>query len=86
MQATRSKSEMLAHLRTLLTDVFRLRTQGAAYAKLAQAQGCADGYMRSMMDVGLVTERELLTFIAEQRRIVDGPATEELSIESVQAA
>jgi hypothetical protein len=86
MQATRSKAEMLAHLRSLLTDVFRLRTQGAAYAKLARAQGCADGYMRAMIDAGLATQRDLLIFVAEQRRIIDGPATEELDIESFQAA
>jgi len=86
MQATRCKAEMLAQLRTLLTDVFRLRTQGGAYAKLARSQGYADGYMRSILDAGLASEQELLTFVSDVRRIVDGPATEELAIESVQAA
>jgi hypothetical protein len=86
MQATRYRAEMLAHLRTLLTEVFRLRTQGAAHAKLARAQGYADGYMRSMMDAGLATQRDLLALVTEQRRIVDGPATEELDVESFQAA
>ena len=86
MQATRSKAEMLVQLRAFLADVFRLRTQGAAYAKLARAQGYVDGYMRSMVDVGLVTQRELLTIVAQQREVVDGPATRDVTIESVQAA
>jgi hypothetical protein len=86
MQAHRSKPEMLAQLRALLADVFRLRTQGAAYAKLAYAQGCADGYMRSMMDAGTVNQRELLAFVAQQREMADGPATREVATESVQAA
>lgn len=86
MQATRSKPEMLATLRELLAEIFRLRTQGAAYAKLAYAQGCADGYMRSMLDTGMVNQRELLAFVTQQREIADGPATRETSVESVQAA
>lgn len=86
MQATRSKAEMLVQLRAFLADVFRLRTQGAAYAKLARAQGYADGYMRSMVDAGLVNQRELLTIVAQQREVVDGPATREVNVESVQAA
>ena len=86
MQATRSKAEMLVQLRAFLADVFRLRTQGAAYAKLARAQGYVDGYMRSMADAGLVNQRELLTIVAQQREVVDGPATRDVSIESIQAA
>jgi hypothetical protein len=86
MQATRSKAEMLAQLRVLLGDVFRMRTQGSAYAKLAYAQGCADGYMRSMVDAGLVNQRELLAFVAREREMVDGPSIREVEVESVQAA
>ncbi len=86
MQAPRSKSEMLAQLRPLLADVFRLRTQGGAYAKLAHAQGCADGYMRALLDGGIVSQRELLAFVAKQREAVDGPATREMGPQSVQAA
>lgn len=86
MQATRSKAEMLVQLRALLADVFRLRNQGAVYAKLARAQGYADGYMRSMVDAGLVNQRELLAIVAQQREVVDGPATRDVNVESVQAA
>jgi hypothetical protein len=38
------------------------------------------------MDAGLATQRDLLTLVTEQRRIVDGPATKELDVESFQAA
>ena len=86
MQAPRSKPDMLAKLRVLLADVFQLRSQGAAYAKLSYAQGCADGYMRAMVDAGMVNQRELLTFVTQQREIADGPATRETPMESVQAA
>jgi hypothetical protein len=72
---------MLQNLRTLLGDVFRLRSQGAAYAKVARAQGYADGYMRMLMDARLVDQRELLRLIAEERCVVDGPATTEVEDE-----
>jgi hypothetical protein len=86
MIATHTKSEMLANLRSMLTDVFRLRNQGASYANLARAQGYIDGYMRSIIDAGLANERELLVLVAEQRQVVDGPATKELTSETILAA
>lgn len=76
MSSPLPKSEMLQTLRSLLGDVFRLRNQGAAYAKLARAQGYVDGYMRLLLDAKLVDQRELLSLIAEERCTVDGPATE----------
>jgi hypothetical protein len=86
MQATRSKVEMLAQLRTLLADVFRLRTQGGAHAKLAYAQGYADGYMRCLAEAGLLNQRELLAVVAQQREVADGPAMRDIVTETVQAA
>ena len=80
------KNEMLAKLRSMLTDVFRLRNQGATYANLARAQGYADGYMRSIMDSGIANEHEILALVANQRRIVDGPATKEMTSETILAA
>ncbi|MGC4065803.1 MAG: hypothetical protein QM784_14370 [Polyangiaceae bacterium] len=78
MSSSLPKSEMLQNLRTLLGDVFRLRNQGAAYAKVARAQGYVDGYMRMLMDAKLADQRELLRLIAEERCVVDGPATAEV--------
>ena len=75
MSSPLPKSEMLQTLRSLLGDVFRLRNQGAAYAKIARAQGYVDGYMRMLLDAKLVDQRELLRLIAGERTAVDGPAT-----------
>lgn len=86
MSAPQLKAEMLAQLRLLLADVFRLRTEGGAYAKLAQAQGYADGYIRALMDAGFMTQGDMLELVAKQRQVAEGPATQELTVESVQAA
>jgi hypothetical protein len=75
MSSSLPKSEMLQTLRTLLGDVFRLRNQGAAYAKITRAQGYVDGYMRVLLDAKIVDQRELLRLVADERCTVDGPAT-----------
>ena len=62
-----------AELRGLLRDLFRVRFEGGAYSKLAMAQGYADGYMRMMNDLGLATDAELLSVIAEVRRGGEAP-------------
>lgn len=80
------KDSMIRTLRGLLQDTFRLRHEGAAYAKLTHAQGFADGYMKVLVDSGMVTEPELLEIIAQVRRGVDGPATRVMSAETSQAA
>lgn len=72
----RSKATMLDNLRTMLRDVFRLRRDGAAYARLSRAHGYVDGYMRALMESGLATQKELLEVVAAERVRVDGPATE----------
>ena len=81
-----TKSEMLTNLRSMLMDVFRMRNQGASYANLARAQGCVNGYMRSAIDAGIASQRELLALVADQRRIADGPATRELESDTILAA
>jgi hypothetical protein len=70
-----SKAELLNNLRALLRDVFRLRREGGAYAKLARAHGYVDGYMRVLMESGTATQKELLALVAAERAAVDGPAT-----------
>jgi hypothetical protein len=75
MMSQASKSEMLQKLRMYLREAFRLRNQGAAYAKIARAQGYADGYMRMLLDARIVEQRELLGLIGEERSSIDGPAT-----------
>jgi hypothetical protein len=73
-----TKSEMLDNLRVMLRDVFQLRTNGAAYARLARAHGYIDGYMRVLLETGLADRRELLTLVAAERERVSGPGTREL--------
>lgn len=69
------KHALLERARTLVADLTRVRFEGAAYAKLARAHGYADGYMRALLDAGLVEQRELLVAIGEEKHRV---ATEAL--------
>ncbi|MFK8000491.1 MAG: hypothetical protein AB8H86_12905 [Polyangiales bacterium] len=55
-------------LKDLLREVLKARFDGAAYAKLARAHGYADGYMRAMLDSGLMGQKELLKLVGEERR------------------
>lgn len=79
MPTKTSKSEMLETLRAMLRDVFRLRMDGVAYARLARAHGYVDGYMRVLLETGIADKSELLEIVAEERNRVDGPATSVLS-------
>lgn len=79
------KDRMIKTLRGLLRDTCNLRNQGAPYAKLAHCQGYADGYMRVMIDSGIIDSHELLELIRDVRRAVDGPATRVLSPEAATA-
>ncbi|MCC6216038.1 MAG: hypothetical protein IT376_14325 [Polyangiaceae bacterium] len=75
MPTTTPKAEMLDNLRAMLRDVFRLRTEGVTYARLARAHGYVDGYMRVLLEAGIADKRELLAIVAEERTTHDGPAT-----------
>ena len=75
-----AKEDLTGTLRALLFDVMKARFEGGAYAKLARANGYADGYMRAMMDAGLIDQRELLSLVtAERQRFVDGASTPSLT-------
>lgn len=69
-----TKAEMLDQVRALVADVTRARFEGGAYARLARAHGYADGYMRALLDAGLVSKAELLGAVGEARREVVGTA------------
>ncbi|MCA9599560.1 MAG: hypothetical protein KC776_39900 [Myxococcales bacterium] len=75
MSTTADKTQMLDNLRAMLRDVFRLRTDGVAYARLARAHGYVDGYMRVLLETGIADKTELLALVAEERELADGPAT-----------
>ncbi len=74
----RSKTEMLEELKAMLHDVFAARAQGASHPRMTHAQGFVDGYMRGMLETGLVTQKELLALVARERARVAGPATAEV--------
>lgn len=76
----KSKKQMLAELEVMLRDVFTARHEGALNPKIAHAQGCVDGYMKAMLAMGIVDDRELLAVVARQRKAVSGPATGEMGI------
>ncbi len=70
-----TRETMLKTLRGLLRDCIKLRNEGVGYAKLAHAQGYADGYMRLLVESGTLTTHELLELVRDVRRGVDGPET-----------
>jgi hypothetical protein len=62
------KPELLQVLRVLLSDVFTAQTTGASGQKLVRAFGYADGYMRALIEAGIVPRDELLELVAQERR------------------
>jgi hypothetical protein len=80
------RAELLGNLRAMLRDVFELRLQGVAYARMARAHGYVDGYMRVLLETGLAERRELLAMVSEERLRVMGPATRELAREATAVA
>jgi hypothetical protein len=76
-----SKSAMLDNLRSMLNEVFKLRREGAAYARLARQHGYVDGYMRMLLEAGIATRSELLDVVATERVRADGPATAKVESE-----
>jgi hypothetical protein len=80
-----SKAEMFEELRAMLRDVFRLRSEGVAYARLSRAHGYVDGYMRGMLDQGVADKRELLALVSAVREASGGPATERLRADTAAA-
>ncbi len=67
-----AKEELKDTLRRLLRGVLEARFKGGNYGKLARAHGYADGYMRAMLDAGIVEQGELLKLVCtERQRFVD---------------
>lgn len=65
-----SKKILLETVRGLIADVTRARFAGGPYAKLARAHGYADGYMRALLDAGLVERSELIVAVGSERERV----------------
>jgi hypothetical protein len=64
---TMTRATLLNRVKELVADVTRARFAGGAYAKLARAHGYADGYMRALLDAGLVTRTELIEACGSER-------------------
>jgi hypothetical protein len=75
----KTKAEVIAELRTMLSDVFAAKASGEAYGRLARAHGYVDGYMRALLEVGFITKAELLEVVNAERERSSGPAMRPLS-------
>ncbi len=60
-------AQVEGNLRQMLQDLFKADSQGARRERLARAHGYADGYMKALVDLGLVTEKQLLQIVLEER-------------------
>jgi hypothetical protein len=61
--------ELKGTLRGLVRKTIETRFSGANYATLAQARGYADGYMRALLDAGLIDQKQLLELVNAERRL-----------------
>ena len=70
----RTKAEVLTDLQTMLRDVLAAKAAGANQGRIARAHGYVDGYMRALLDLDVVTKKELLEIVAAERERASGPA------------
>ena len=85
MNHVSSSAQMVATLRTLLLQALQLRSEGAGCLSLGRAQGCADGYLRGLLEAGVLSTQEALAIVREERTADAGPATK-IVTEDVSAA
>ena len=71
----KEKAQVVSELRSMLADVFNAKERGESYARLARAHGYVDGYMRALLELGVVTKDELLEVVHRERERSSGPAT-----------
>lgn len=82
----KSKAEVMAELRSMLADVFAAKASGEAYERLARAHGYVDGFMRALLDMGIVTKGELLALVnVERERSTGAKVPQELASTEVAA-
>ena len=55
-------------LRGLLREMIEVDGRGARGDKLARVHGYIDGYMRALVDLGIVSQKELLEIVLDERR------------------
>jgi len=62
-----AREELMVVVRDLVKDSMQVRFEGAAYAKQTRVHGYADGYMKALLDAGLVDRKDLLKLVTEER-------------------
>lgn len=86
MDNVSSKTEMVATLRTLIRRALELNGEGAGCLSLGRAQGYVDGYLRALVDAGILSSKEALGVVSAERVARSGPATQCLSADISAAA
>jgi len=59
--------ELMTTLKDLLGQVLDARFTGGTRSDLARVHGYADGYMRALLDAGLMDQKALLAAVSDQR-------------------
>lgn len=81
-----ARAEVIDSLRALLREHFNARYEGALHPRTSRMQGHVDGYMDALLKAGVVTQRELLALVAEERTRAAGPALGSVSPSRVATA
>jgi hypothetical protein len=63
----KDKTEIILEVRSMLADVFAAEASGEVYERLARAHGYVDGYMRALIELGVVGKDELLELVTLER-------------------
>jgi hypothetical protein len=63
----KDKIEVISEVRSMLADVFAAKASGEVYERLARAHGYVDGYMRALIELGVVGKDELLELVTLER-------------------
>jgi hypothetical protein len=81
MLKSKSKAELIDILRSLLRESFRLQSEGGSHARLSQAVGTIDGYVRALIETGVADHATLLAIVRDVRAESRGAATRTLEAE-----
>lgn len=86
MLKTKSEAELLDILRSLLRESFRLQSEGGSQARLSQAVGYVDGYVRALIETGIADHATLLAVVRDMRAESRGAPTRTVESEREVAA
>jgi hypothetical protein len=69
--------QLVIEVQNLLRAAISARYRGDLHANKVRAQAYADGYMRALLDAGLISGEELMHVVAQARTEVAGAPVEE---------